>query len=115
MESRSFKKHELTCKHCGEVGVSPLALERLQVLRDLWGKPIIITSAYRCGNHPEEISKKKPGQHALGLAFDIKATPAEQVELLIIAKSLGFKGFGFSKTFIHIDLREQDYVSAWYY
>ncbi len=115
MQSRSFSKHELVCKHCGKEGVNPLALERLQVLRDLWGKPIILSSAYRCPNHLKEIKKEKPGQHTKGWAFDIKATPAEQVELLILAKSLGFKGFGFHKTFLHIDLREQEYVSAWYY
>lgn len=115
MESRDFESWELVCKHCGEVGVNPLALERLQVLRDLWGEPIVLSSAYRCKNHPEEAKKEKPGHHNKGWAFDIIATPAEQVELLVLAKSLGFKGFGFHPEFLHIDLREQEHASAWYY
>lgn len=115
MRSRSFLSKELVCKHCGEVGVDPLALERLQVLRDLWGKPMVLNSAYRCPQHPEEIKKEKPGTHAQGISFDIKATPAEQVEIMTIAKNLGFKGFGFHPRFIHIDLRKQEHISAWYY
>lgn len=115
MESKNFKKHELSCSCCGEEGVDPQSLMMLQELRDLWGKPLVLSSAYRCKNHKEEKKKVKAGTHNRGIAFDIKTTPAEQVQLIPLAISLGFKGFGLGKTFLHIDAREQDYISAWHY
>lgn len=115
IETRSFKASELVCKHCGKEGVSLSALNKLQKLRDLWEKPMILTSAYRCPEHPEEVKKAKGGTHTKGIAFDVKTTPAEQVQLMSLALSLGFKGFGMGKTFTHLDLREQDHVSAWHY
>lgn len=115
MKSKNFSSKELSCKHCGEVGVNPSALDMLQQLRDLWGKPMIINSAYRCPSHPEEIKKEKAGTHAQGLAFDIKATPAEQIQLIPLAIQVGFKGFGLHQSFLHVDAREQNRISAWYY
>lgn len=115
MHSRNFKTHELTCKHCGAVGITQKAMDMLQELRDLWGKPMIITSAYRCPEHPVEARKAKPGHHAKGHAFDIKCTPAEAVDLIILARKIGFKGFGFHPEFLHVDAREQNRVSGWFY
>lgn len=113
MESKNFKAKELSCKHCGAEGVQSRALSMLQELRDLYGKPMVVNSAYRCSKHPEEAKKEKPGQHNAGTAFDIKCTPAEMVELIALAHKVGFKGFGMYKTFLHIDAREQSYVSGW--
>lgn len=111
-----FSDNELRCKcGCGKLVHEPKALAKLNALRQLAGRPLILTSAYRCENHPNEVSKSKPGTHNQGIAFDIKTTPAEQVELIPLALSLGFKGFGLAKTFLHVDCREQDHVSAWHY
>lgn len=115
METKNFKNSELCCHHCGMSGVEQSALDKLQQLRDIWGKPMVLTSAYRCKNHKEERNKVKGGTHTKGIAFDIKTTPAEQVSLIVLAVKLGFKGFGLGNTFTHIDLRKQDHVSAWHY
>lgn len=115
IESEHFKASELVCKHCGKEGVSPSALDKLEDLRAAWGKPMVLTSAYRCPEHPKEIKKNKGGTHTKGIAFDVRTTPAEQVKLMALALELGFKGFGMGGTFTHLDLREQDHVSAWHY
>ena len=115
ISSKSFSNNELKCKHCGENHINLEALKMLQELRDLWGKPMILNSAYRCVNHPVEAKKAKGGTHTQGIAFDIRTKPNEQPELVSLALRVGFKGFGFSKSFLHVDARRQDYVSAWYY
>lgn len=114
--STYFVTEELMCKcGCGRSYTDNRALDMLNELRRRYNKPIILTSAYRCENHPEERKKAKPGTHYEGIAFDIKTTPQTQVELLCLAKEIGFKGFGIAKTFLHIDAREQERISAWYY
>lgn len=115
MRTKNFSEREFACKHCGKNGVTDKGAEMLQELRDLWGKPLILTSAYRCEDHPVEAKKARGGQHTHGHAFDIKCTPAEMVDLIILARKVGFKGFGFHKSFLHVDAREQDRVSGWFY
>ena len=111
-----FKNSEIRCKcGCGKLYKDKRAFAMLNQLREAYGKPIILNSAYRCKNHPEESKKKTPGTHNKGIAFDLRCTPREQVELICIAKEVGFKGFGLAKTFLHVDAREQDHVSAWHY
>lgn len=111
-----FVTKELQCKcGCGVSGVDARALSMLNELRKRWGKPMVLTSAYRCANHPVEAKKAKPGMHNTGLAFDIRTTPREQPKLIKLALEVGFKGFGFHKSFLHVDARDQDHISAWYY
>lgn len=71
-------------------------------------EPLVITSAYRCKNHPVERNKATPGAHNLGVAVDIRIRGAEAVELLRLAmQDPTFKGFGISQKgatrFIHLD------------
>jgi len=65
---------ELRCHHCGAyppAGLSLELLERWIWLRTMWGRPIAITSAYRCIDHPAEKNKTAPGDHTLGIALDL--------------------------------------------
>lgn len=111
-----FSDNELRCKcGCGEMGVKEDALLKLNILRHLWGKPLVLNSAYRCANHEDERDKEVPGTHNQGIAFDIRTTPNQQPELIRLAMEVGFKGFGFHKSFLHVDAREQEHISAWYY
>jgi len=106
-----FSDSELQCSCCGSEEVTPEARLLLNALRCLWGKPLSLSSAYRCENHPVEARKiakgRKAGRHNVGDAFDIRSSSkTEQLALMKIAMSLGFKGFGFHSSFLHIDLRE---------
>jgi len=65
---------ELRCHHCGAyppAGLSLELLERWVWLRTMWRRPIAITSAYRCTDHPAEKNKNAPGDHTLGIALDL--------------------------------------------
>jgi zinc D-Ala-D-Ala carboxypeptidase len=109
---KNFKREEMTCKHCGAEGVKPELMEKLQELRNLYGKPMSITSAYRCPQHPVEKSKSAPGAHALGLAADVAVQGADAHKLLSLAFQVGFAGVGVqqkgSGRFIHLDVAKTE-------
>ena len=70
---KNFTAKEFACQHCGKEGVKEELLNRLQALRTFLDFSFIVSSGYRCPNHPIEAKKSKPGTHATGLAVDIQA------------------------------------------
>jgi uncharacterized protein YcbK (DUF882 family) len=105
----NFKAEEFKCQHCGADGITEPLVAKVQELRNRYGKPMRITSGYRCPKHPVEIVKTAPGAHSLGLAADIGVEGAEAYQVLKIALELGFTGIGVqqkgSGRFIHLDIR----------
>lgn len=66
-----------------------LAVEVLQPIRDAWGKPIVVTSGYRCPKLNACVGGVKNSQHVLGQAADIKASnPADNGKLFACIKKL---------------------------
>lgn len=106
---RNFSAKEFACSHCGEEGVRKELVQLLQIMRDIYGKPIYITSGYRCPEHPIEAAKNKPGAHAMGIAADIAVDREDAYVLLKIAFNLNFRGIGVSQKgegrFLHVDMR----------
>ena len=52
--SRFFKKAELRCRcGCDEAKMDGKFLSKLDTLRSRYGKPIVLSSAYRCTKHNE--------------------------------------------------------------
>lgn len=104
----SFSIKELECKGSGELIVVPAFMDKLQALRDAFGKPIIITSGYRCPEYNNEVSGTgKDGPHTTGRAVDIDVRGLDALQIIFLAKRLEFTGFGVSQKgdhrFIHID------------
>lgn len=108
----NFSLAEVRCKcgRCSSTGteISSELMDELQRLRDAYGKPITITSGYRCARHPVEIGKAELGEHTQGLAVDIAVRGADAVQLLRLAMQLGFTRFGISQKgasrFIHLGI-----------
>lgn len=98
---------KLTCScGCGRNEVKQWALDKLQDIRDEYGKGMIVNSGYRCADHPAEARKDKPGQHHEGVAFDISCDNGyDRLRLVELARKHGAKGIGVAKTFVHIDFR----------
>ena len=71
----NFTEAEFRCRHCGQQQMQPEFMEKLQALRHQYGRPLRVTSGYRCPDHPIEKAKAHPGMHATGLAADGKAWP----------------------------------------
>ena len=107
----NFTREEFTCRcGCERNEMRTEFLERLQALRSVYGKPLHITSGYRCPQHPKEAEKVRPGMHNTGLAADVGISGSEAVALLRLALDAGFKGIGVNQKgdgrFLHLDLRE---------
>lgn len=99
----NFQPWEFECSHTGKCEMNEAFMDRLQRLRERLNMPLVITSGYRDPSHPIEIAKPEPGVHTLGRAVDIAADSQAQYRIMKAAVELGFTGFGFSRTFIHID------------
>ena len=107
---KNFTRPEVSCRHCGEFHYDLKAMTALQLLRDGWGAPIVITSAHRCADHNRAVGGTVRSNH-LKIAFDC-ACPREKQELFAkTAKIAGFTGIIRypSRGFVHLDLRETPY------
>jgi len=106
-ESKYFKESEMLCQHCGGSAWNQEFMEWLDTVRFTFGKPIVISSGYRCPEHPIEKKKDYPGAHTTGLAVDIKVRGVDVIELTSIAYSLGCRRIGWnqkgSARFLHLD------------
>jgi len=102
-----FKQSEFVCSHTGDVEMDQNFLDKLNELRGLFGKSLIVTSGYRSPLHPIEAKKKTPGAHTSGQAVDLAVRGADAYKLLEIALSLKFSGIGIAQKgsgrFIHLD------------
>jgi zinc D-Ala-D-Ala carboxypeptidase len=106
----NFKAAEFNCSHCGKNEMKPEFMAKLQALRTQYGKPMRVTSGYRCPQHPIEARKAAPGAHASGCAADIGIEGRDAHRLLSLAMSIGFNGIGVqqkgSGRFLHLDTLE---------
>ncbi|MFQ6006783.1 MAG: D-Ala-D-Ala carboxypeptidase family metallohydrolase [Woeseia sp.] len=106
----NFTLAEFACRcGCGHNLIEPNFVDMLQLLRSEVGRPFIITSGYRCLDHPLEVVKQKPGAHTLGVAADIYCGPTLCREILRhTLRHPAITGIGISqkprKRFIHLDM-----------
>lgn len=106
----NFSKDELKCKCCGAHVIVEEFLDRLQKLRLDFGKPIKISSGYRCSKHNNEVSDTGlTGVHTTGRAVDIMIDRKNAYDLLHLALLYGFTGVGIKQhgptetRFLHLD------------
>ena len=104
---KNFTAKEFACSHCGANEMQAEFMDMLQTLRLQFNKPIVITSGYRCEQHPNEINKLQRGAHTYGCAADIAVQGADAYNLLHLAFERGFSGIGVQQKgasrFIHLD------------
>ena len=103
----SFSEAEMRCSETGECKMSENFMQKLQALRDEYGKPMTITSAYRSPQHSVEASKAAPGVHTRGIAVDVAVAGADCYDLMKLAFKHGFTGIGVAQKgsgrFLHLD------------
>lgn len=103
----NFSRSEFACQHCGRAEMDEDFMWRLQDLREAYGKPMRVTSGYRCPQHPIESGKKSLGAHTTGRAVDIGVTRGDAYSLLRLAIRMGFTGIGVQQKgegrFLHLD------------
>lgn len=115
--SEHFSEDELKCSHTGIVKMKPEFLEVLEKVRNSYGKPMKISSAYRDVTHPVEARKGDragSGDHCRGVAVDVLVAGSEAIELIRIAIDCGIDRIGIAQKgswesrFIHLGLSDAD-------
>ena len=112
--SKNFSKLEFQCPcSCGANKISSVLIKKLQKVRDIIGRPIIITSGVRCEFYNASInasmnSSHIPDSYGLGQAVDISCTTSKyRYELVQVAqkffKRIGISGGSYGG-FIHLDV-----------
>lgn len=104
----NFSPEEFACQHCGKEGIDGKLVYIVQKIREDADFPFIITSGYRCDEHPIEKKKKRPGVHTSGLAVDIGASHEKAYIILKLAIQRNMPGIGINQKgngrFIHLDI-----------
>lgn len=110
----NFKPHELACfegpllsrvpcRHCGgEYFHDAEFLDSLQALRKSARGALRILSAHRCAKSNVRVGGAPLSQH-LGLAVDLAIMRHDRHDLAQNARLVGFTGFGFYRSFLHVD------------
>ena len=105
--TQHFKLSEFACPCCKRVMLHPALLKKLVKFREMIGKPVYITSGYRCLEYNQKVGGIKSSYHMLGLAADIQIEGVSALDLLEYAEIINFAGIGFyeKKNFLHLDVR----------
>ncbi len=108
----NFSKAEFDCQHTGKNKMRPEFMQLLQQARNIFKKPMPITSGYRDPMHPIEKRKARPGEHSYGVAADIRVRGEDAIILMNIFIDLGVRRIGVSQKgnarFIHIGIGDQE-------
>jgi hypothetical protein len=94
-----------TCGHkdCDERSVSQETLNKVQLVRDDYNRPMPVTSGGRCPYHPDELAKDYPGDHQRQYGLDIRyKSILERNKLMVLAGRHGATRVAFGKTFVHM-------------
>jgi len=115
--SKNFDSDEYQCKcdlfSCDQQQLSSTLRDKIQCVRDEYGAPLEITSAYRCSEHQNTLRKSGiktavgKSTHELGTAVDIrpyKHTKENMNRLFTILEKY-FDSIGIAKSFFHVDER----------
>jgi uncharacterized protein YcbK (DUF882 family) len=105
-----FNAKEFTCSCgvCTHQRIEGDLIKKLEEVREIYGKPIKITSGFRCA--VKQAALRKAGYetavgistHEEGKAADITG---DDIAQLAAAVKQVFTAYGIAKTFIHVDLR----------
>ena len=107
--SPDFQIREFACRDGSDSVLIDLRLVHiLQRIRDHFGRPVTLNSAYRTKEYNTRIGGAKASQHILGTAADITVKGVSPSTVAAYAETLlpDTGGIGRYATFTHIDVRE---------
>lgn len=102
---------------CATTLIDTKLVEILEKIRVHFGKPLTITSGYRCPSYNKSIGGATGSYHSKGQAADIVVEGISPAKVAAYAESIGVLGIGLYETakdgyFTHVDTRA--YKSYWY-
>jgi len=104
--SPHFRVDELACPcdHCERVVIHWALVELLQRMRWRIGRPLIVTSGFRCASHNTEIGGVSSSLHISGLAADLQCEGLTPEMLFDVARECGAGGIGLYPRHLHVDI-----------
>lgn len=109
----NFRRTEFACKGetcCGNTAaINPILVYSLQILRDLIGAPIHVSSGFRCTVHNQAVGGSEHSYHCLGLAADIWTPHSDPPVVARLAHRIDlfrFGGMAVYENFVHLDIGE---------
>lgn len=114
-----FKVDEFRCKCCGGLGDEGRLLElmeRLDKVREVYGRPMPIMSGYRCPKRNVQVGGAPLSRHLKSEAADIVIGGSrDRYDLVKAALSSGFRRIGIGKGFVHLDISDEEADVLWLY
>jgi len=102
-----FTKEEFSCKcGCGANEVKTDLINRLEIVRQMYGKPMRINSGHRCEQANRAAGSRSSSSHVIGEAADIGCTNSKDRDELVGYLRTQFQRMGIHKLFIHVDISE---------
>lgn len=102
--TKNFRTREFKCPCCGVVKYDKELVDKLQILRNLMGCSITVTSGYRCPSYNKKIKGYEKSHHLTGKAADIKADNGKLSLLNKYAKLVFHQGgVGTYSRHVHVD------------
>lgn len=102
--SAHFTLREFECRCCGCVKLDARLLAMLEELRAAWGRPLLLTSGYRCPRHNAAVGGAPRSLHMAGRAADVRVPFAEQDDFQKCARTVDFTEIivGKKKNYVHV-------------
>ena len=102
--SENFRTGEFGCKcgRCKTALIDDVLAAQLQAIRNHFGKPVNITSGYRCASHNKAVGGDPNSSHMQGMAADIVVTGVKPKAVAQFAESMGIVRVGLYDGFVHI-------------
>lgn len=114
---KNFSREELECNcGCGACIEDEVFLNNLQRLREMYCKPMTITSAKRCPEYNDRVSTTGLNGPHTKAAVDVLCYDGDAFDLLWLAIATGFTGIGIKQTgrwssrYIHLDRRPHKWI-----
>lgn len=107
--TENFNLREFQCPCCRTVMLHPKPAASLQKLREAWGKPLIVTSGYRCASRNAVVGGVERSRHMRGIAADVAVPRAEQKKFYELARAAGFSKILLypARNFVHLEIGDE--------
>lgn len=120
--SDNFSDKEFFCP-CSDLSCSgkrpphPALPLKLEVIRQMYGKPIFINSGVRCPKHNERVGGVAGSEHETGEGADLLvANSRDRMSIVQAAIKAGIRRIGIGKSFVHVGVsRKHPADVVWLY
>lgn len=104
--SEHFTESELCCKCCGANKMKRRMLSHAEdVRKHFGGKPMIVSSAFRCAKHNKEVGGVSNSLHLDGCAMDVYIQGVPSSEIVAYSKACGSPdAYSINSNYAHISV-----------